>query len=189
MFTTSGVNAPLPVELLSFYGKQVNGNVLLNWETATEINNSHFDVEWSKDGIHFEKIGEVVGAGTTNEMQFYDFLDDPNLRGLRDLLGLNYYRLKQVDVDGKFEYSNTIQISIDPLINSAINIFPNSATDYFVIENVEVGKMVQIFNSNGLLMKEFEIEATSHYSSISDFPNGIYLIKVGNLAQKLIVQK
>ena len=70
----SGVS--LPVELLYFYGEKEGKNVRLDWQTATELNNSHFDVEWSTDGIVFEKIGEVAGAGTTNEVQFYDFLDN-----------------------------------------------------------------------------------------------------------------
>jgi hypothetical protein len=82
--------------LLYFYGKKAENGVLLSWETATEINNDYFDVEWSMDGISFEKIGQVQGAGTTAEIQLHEFLHK------KPVNGNNYYRLKQVDFDEKF---------------------------------------------------------------------------------------
>ena len=173
----------LPVELLYFYGEQQNENVLLEWQTATEINNSHFDVEWSTNGIDFAKIGEVQGNETTTDVQFYDFLHKS------PVTGENYYRLKQVDFDGKYEYTNILTIDFR-FSTFDIKIFPNPTTDYFNIEapNI-VGEIIQIFNIKGQVVKE-----TNHSSSITNIPvtdlaRGTYFVKIGKEVKKLIIVK
>ncbi len=173
----------LPVELLYFYGEQQNENVLLEWQTATEINNSHFNVEWSTNGVDFIKIGEVQGNETTTDVQFYDFLHKS------PVTGENYYRLKQVDFDGKYEYTNILTIDFR-FSTFDIKIFPNPTTDYFNIEapNI-VGEMIQIFNIKGQAVKE-----TNHSSSITNIPvtdlaRGTYFVKIGKEVKKLIIVK
>ncbi|ARS36602.1 hypothetical protein [Pontibacter actiniarum] len=96
---------PLPVELISFSGVASANGVALQWSTASEENNSHFEVERSADGKQFEQIGSVQGHGTSSVMQRYRHLDS------RPLPGQNYYRLKQVDYDGQFEYSKVIAVA------------------------------------------------------------------------------
>ena len=185
----------LPVELLYFYAKQVKDGVQLDWETATELNNSHFEVEWSKDGISFEKIGEVTGAGTTNEVQFYEFLHDRNLAGFQNLRGLNYYRLKQVDFDGKFEYSETVQITIIPKHretqsnHQAINIFPNPASNFITFENLGTIEAIHIFSIQGQLVKEIVNPVSSIQYPVSDLPSGTYFVKIEEQVQKIIIAK
>ena len=181
--------AALPVELLYFYGKKEGKNVRLDWQTATEINNSHFDVEWSMDGIDFEKIGEIAGAGTTTEVQFYDFLH------LSPILGQNYYRLKQVDLsagqagfDEKYEYTDILNIEYQ-MSNIEYRIFPNPATDYIVINGMIEGEMVQIFNINGQLIKEFQHQSSMNNLVITDLPSGTYFIMINNQIKKLIIEK
>ena len=178
----------LPVELLYFYAEKEGNNVRLDWETATEISNSHFDIEWSIDGINFEKIGEVAGAGTTNEIQSYDFLDDLNRVGFQNRHGLHYYRLKQVDLDGKFEYTNILSIEFESS-KVDIQVYPNPASNYIVIENMEIGEAVQIFSVNGQLVKSFQIENDNQQIAITDLASGIYFIKIGKVAKKLIISK
>lgn len=90
---------PLPVEMLYFNARLKDGDAILEWATASELNNDRFDVERSSDGIIFETIGEVQGNGTTDLQVVYNFVD------IAPRQGLNYYRLKQVDFDGAFEYS------------------------------------------------------------------------------------
>ncbi|MFT7031849.1 MAG: hypothetical protein ACJA2S_000345 [Cyclobacteriaceae bacterium] len=107
----------LPVKLLSFYGASNKGQVELSWSTATEINNDHFEIESSIDGIAFTIIGEVKGNGDSNEVLAYSFMDE-NPPGFE-----NYYRLKQVDYDGQFEYFNTIMVLNTR--SSAIKVYPN----------------------------------------------------------------
>ena len=173
----------LPVELLYFYAEQVEDGVQLDWETATELNNSHFDIEWSTNGIEFVKIGKVQGAGTTSDVQFYDFLHTSPAPGF------NYYRLKQVDFDGKYEYTEILTVEFQ---QSTVDyqVYPNPATHYLKIESEDlVGKMVQIFNVNGQLVKTFQHQSLITNLLITDLPSGTYFIKVGQAVKKLIVQK
>lgn len=96
---------PLPVELVSFTGAATADGITLKWSTASEDNNSHFEVERSTDGKAFEKISQVQGHGNSSVMLYYDHLDQ------RPKPGTNYYRLKQVDIDGQFEYSKIIAVN------------------------------------------------------------------------------
>jgi hypothetical protein len=96
----------IPVELVSFNAAVSGNEVLLNWSTATETNNSGFAVERSVDNITFSQIGFVPGFGTTTERQNYNYTD--NL--LRS--GTYYYRLRQIDFDGSSEYSNVVEVEV-----------------------------------------------------------------------------
>jgi len=114
----TGVQA-LPVELTSFSGKVVNGKINLNWNTATEVNNYGFEVERAKavsgsQNVQFAKVGFVEGNGNSNSPKSYSFTD-ANVTS-----GKYIYRLKQVDTDGQFEYSQEIEVSVDNLINGYV---------------------------------------------------------------------
>jgi agmatine/peptidylarginine deiminase len=115
---------PVPVELSSFSASTVGNDVELNWVTASEINNSGFEIERhterSRSMTSWEKIGFVSGKGTTTEQQFYSF-EDGNL-----LSGKYSYRLKQIDFDGSFEYSNIVEVEVGmPDEFSLLQNFPN----------------------------------------------------------------
>jgi hypothetical protein len=183
VFTLASNSAALPVELLYFYAEKQDENVRLDWQTANELNNAHFDVEWSTDGHSFEKIGQVEGAGTSNDINFYDFLH------ITPALGLNYYRLKQVDFDGKFEYTNIIQVNFEETNFASIKVYPNPATDYITIDGMQLGEVVQIFSVNGQLMKEINPTASSMQYIVSDLASGTYFVKVGEQVKKFIIQK
>ncbi|WP_276499796.1 hypothetical protein [Pontibacter litorisediminis] len=96
---------PLPVELSRFEGKATQSGISLDWETASEQNNSHFEVERSADGNTFELLGSVEGHGNSAVTLKYRFLDK------HPHPGLNYYRLKQVDFDGQYEYSKVVAVT------------------------------------------------------------------------------
>ncbi|OKL41205.1 hypothetical protein [Pontibacter flavimaris] len=96
---------PLPVELASFEGKVTQSGISLEWETASEQNNSHFEVERSADGKTFAALGSVPGNGNSSVSLAYSYLDKYPLEGM------NYYRLKQVDVDGRYEYSKVVAVT------------------------------------------------------------------------------
>ena len=109
---TSWSQAPLPVELTSFNAELIDNFVLLNWETATEVNNFGFDVERkyqvaSSEYQNWEKIGFVEGNGTTNSPREYSFIDD----NLPDVDNVSY-RLKQIDIDGTFSYSKVVEVNL-----------------------------------------------------------------------------
>jgi predicted GH43/DUF377 family glycosyl hydrolase len=95
---------PVPVELISFTSTSNGNEVILNWSTATEVNNYGFEVQRSTDYKDFFTVGFVKGNGTTTEQQNYTF----SHRNLSN--GTNYFRLKQVDYDGSFEYSDVIEV-------------------------------------------------------------------------------
>ena len=105
---------PLPVELISFTASLEGSNAILNWITASEINSDYFEIERSLDGINFESISMIDGAGNSNHQLSYSDIDY-NV----DLLGVSvfYYRLKQTDFDGSYSYSQIV-----PLVLSLIHI-------------------------------------------------------------------
>lgn len=116
---TGGESSALPVELTSFNGKVVNSKINLNWNTATEVNNYGFEVERAKavsgnQSVQFAKVGFVEGNGNSNSPKSYSFTD------INVTSGKYVYRLKQIDTDGQFEYSQEIEVSVDNLINGYV---------------------------------------------------------------------
>jgi len=112
--------AGIPVELTSFTAALKNGYVELTWETATELNNHIFEIERKSESSDYRLIGFVEGAGTTTEPQKYSYVDkyvDP---------GKHYYRLKQIDFDGSFQYSDEVEVfAIGDMNFSLIQNYPN----------------------------------------------------------------
>lgn len=119
----------LPVEMLYFTGTALGNSILLQWATATEINNSHFEIErQDAEGI-WQIIGIKDGSGFSNTLQSYQFLDP------QPLPGVNYYRLRQIDFDGAFEYSRVIALSSENRLGkSELKMYPNPALGLMVIE-------------------------------------------------------
>ena len=111
-------NIILPVELVSFSAESNQTGNLLRWATASEINNSHFEIERSQDGQSFTKIGTVAGQGHSNELMQYTYYD-------KSAFPASYYRLKQVDFNGQFEYSS-IRMAQGP---QSTSIYPNPVGD------------------------------------------------------------
>jgi hypothetical protein len=116
---TVTVQDPVPVELTLFTALQLDTKIRLVWATATETNNFGFEIERKETG-EFKKIGFVEGNGTTTETQDYSFTD----RNIID--GVYSYRLKQIDYDGTFEYSNVVQVDITtPVDYNLSQNYPN----------------------------------------------------------------
>ncbi|MEM9850339.1 MAG: T9SS type A sorting domain-containing protein, partial [Bacteroidota bacterium] len=114
----------LPVELLAFKGRALEKAVLLEWATATEINNKGFFVERSEDSKAWKSLGFVEGQGNSLEQHDYDFLDE------QPISGVPYYRLKQMDFDESFEYSKVIAIEFGDDKVTLSDPFPNPTNDY-----------------------------------------------------------
>ena len=114
------ITNPLPVELTSFTGKIIGKKILLNWQTATEINNYGFEVERSSGNMMWEKIGFVNGYGNSNSPKDYSFMDN-SPTGMGDIK----YRLKQVDNDGQFEYSDIITLNFSITTFELYQNYPN----------------------------------------------------------------
>lgn len=120
LLVVQGFNAPVPVELSSFTGRILANKVILNWTTQTENNNLGFEIERSENEIDFQKIGFVEGKVTTTWPEQYIF-EDQNLEP-----GSYIYRLKQIDLDGAFEYSDLLYITVSPpRAFSVLQNYPN----------------------------------------------------------------
>ncbi|MGI4743291.1 MAG: right-handed parallel beta-helix repeat-containing protein [Janthinobacterium lividum] len=124
---TLRLTVPLPVVLTTFTAQAVaNRDALLNWGTASEAHNDHFEVERSFDGNAFSQIGRLAGHGTTSAASAYTFTD----AGIgRQVTKPVYYRLRQVDVDGKTTYSPVRSVSFAPAALVSLSLYPNPTAD------------------------------------------------------------
>ena len=169
--------APMPVVLLSFNVsgfKSFNGNTntLVSWETATEINVSHFNVQRSTDGVTFYTIGKVKAKGASK----YSFIAPPPPEG-----GIVYFRLEVVDKNGSKTYSEVKEWTID---NGRLTISPNPAKDYFTISG---GNIREVFVSD--LSGRILLKSTEKKIDISGLLNGVYLVRIETLDGKNVVEK
>ncbi len=175
-------NSPLPVKLVSFTGTVIENQVIVLWTTATEINNNFFQLERSPDGKNFEVIGIVDGNGTTNEQVDYEFKDaDP-------YFGLAYYRLKQVDYDGQFEYFDYILINNESLRKGiSATVCPNPTTPDNLNFHFETGDQnskisTTLYDLSGKIFyqKQFNFQSYEERIKIEPgrIPAGFYLLEV-----------
>lgn len=164
----------LPVELMSFTGKLDGENTFLKWETASEWNNDRFEIEKSKNVEDFEKIGTVKGHGNSNIPVMYQFVDTLTSSGTY------YYRLKQVDFDGKFTYSNIISVYFEQ--ETQIVVYPNPAQDWIVIQtkDVQSSHKIQIYSTTGYLVLEQELSNINGQQDVDvrNLPKGVYFVSV-----------
>lgn len=163
----------LPVELL-YFTAVVNHNIVeLNWQTGSKKNNSGFEIQRSSDGIHWKSIDFVPGNGTTQNVQNYTFIDE------QPLLGLNYYRLKQIDFDWIFEYSSIVSVEMNTSIYTA-QIFPNPTYDdlTIVLNSNQNTPKLYIINVLGETLQSYPIHNNKEQISLSSFPDGAYIIQL-----------
>jgi Secretion system C-terminal sorting domain len=169
----SSSGGPLPVELLFFHALATEQSISLKWATATERDADYFAIEKSVNGKDFTEIGREKAAGNSIFRKDYSFAD--NL----PLLGRSYYRLKQVDFNGNFEYFNIT--FVDVAGKKAISVHPNPIQDNTLQLHLNFTTEDQIFskiyNSTGALVKSFSFSGTS-FKSESNLKPGTYLLKV-----------
>jgi hypothetical protein len=125
--TTNKTTTPLPIELIDFAAVMANGKVFIKWATASEINNDHFTIERSKDGINFSSLLTVKGAVNKQTRTDYEETD------FEPLSGTSYYRLKQTDVDGSASYSEIVTVNLIKQ-EQTLTIFPNPASQELNID-------------------------------------------------------
>lgn len=182
-FKQFNLNQPitLPVKLIDFTANYTKPNVLLQWSTAQEHNFSHFILERSSDGGNFSQVALVFGSGESDQKLTYSYTDkDMAGRG-----GIIYYRLKEVDVDGKFSYSSVRIIRLgDENTSITLTTFPNPVTNdlRITLPSSWQNKHLQIdlYNGGGQLVHSSNITSSSQTESVSvvSFEKGVYFIKV-----------
>jgi predicted amidohydrolase YtcJ len=176
------IDALLPVNLLSFKAHYEDNKVPLTWATVSEQNNSHFDIERSLDGHKFETIGTVKSAANGSTQVNYSFIDN-NLPSQN----IFYYRLKQVDFDGKFTYSGVVSIAKKNILPS-VKVFPNPADSEITFSGLLENAQIEVYNEIGQLVKTVQSLNSGSKISISDLPKGIYLAKYTNKEYSDIIQ-
>jgi len=180
---------PLPVTWLHFRGKTVAKNNLLDWATANEQNTKHYEMERSLNGTSYNRIGIVNAAGNSNQTNTYQYTDF----GI-DRLNSEYmfYRLKQIDIDGKFQYSNVVRLRYNDKHTANTIVYPNPTPGRVTIlvgDNALVGTMAVLYDINGRLLENIKITASSQPVDLGKYINGVYFIKlVNNEVLKIIRQ-
>jgi hypothetical protein len=169
--SSSNVN-PLPVHLLNFTAVPVASNVNVKWTTTSEINNDYFNVEKSLDGKNWSVIGQVKGAGNTEALTNYNFVD------ANPVMGMQYYRLQQTDINGMYTYSAVAPVNFSATLTSTLNIFPMPANNFLNVELPGASEMnVTIYNANG--QKVFEATSGSLLNiDIQNLNAGLYIVEV-----------
>jgi hypothetical protein len=185
---------PLPVNFLYFNVRKQGKSIgLLSWKTAREANTSHYDVERSTDAVNFSFIGKVMATGNTTNESMYSFTDNAPAKGF------NYYRLKQVDRDGRFIYTAARVLNFDDLDAGFVKYYPNPTNGVLNIELTSEmqrqDKWLTISTSGGIVVEQVKIQANSSLIipvNLSRYAKGIYFIQVKtsccNSTQRIVLQ-
>lgn len=184
----------LPIELNNFEGNYLGDNIMLSWQTVSEINNEKFEIEESQDGILFRKYDDINGMGTSSALSKYSFIvKNPRSE-------LLYYRLKQIDYDGKHQYSKIISVNSKMKSKTIGEFFPNPSESGVVDINYFSNNVSNVFISvfdirNKLVYSQIKhvLDGTNRLSfNFSNLNSGIYIVKIGNekisSCRKLIIE-
>lgn len=172
---------PLPVELVNFEAVvNEQNNVLLRWATASEINNSHFEIERSLDGARFDYIDFVGGQGNSTTLNNYQLTDNNAVKGE------TYYRLKQIDYDGSYEFSDIVSVKIDSdqIITAMI---PNPVSEKTIVRfnpNISIKSKLEVRTASGQLVKTYQVQGSAQEINLSELERGIYFLNIKNAAKK-----
>ena len=161
----------LSVEFNSFQARKYSNGTMLEWETVAETNNSHFEIERSSDSRTWEEIGKVDGNGDSFEKLVYTFTDkEPHG-------GLNYYRLKQVDFDGSYTFSEIISIEFRK--HSSVSIYPNPVKDVLTVSGADkLNYNAEIYDLNGRIIKNGILNSENTSLDMTGILQGVYLLRI-----------
>ncbi|MCU0364733.1 MAG: T9SS type A sorting domain-containing protein, partial [Ignavibacteriaceae bacterium] len=175
------IDFTIPVELSSFTAETGDNTVVLNWSTATETNNNGFEIERKLKNQEWVTIGFVQGKGTTTELQNYNYIDDYSLLPYE---GTVLYRLKQIDYNGSFEYSEQLAVNLTfvPAAYYISQNYPNPFNPATTIKySLPVESMVKIniYNALGEIIEELvsKVQSSGNFEvtwNAQDYSSGIY---------------
>ncbi|MGK2863145.1 MAG: LamG-like jellyroll fold domain-containing protein [Chitinophagaceae bacterium] len=170
----------LPVSWLSFTGNKQDKSVQLNWSTSVEQNSHEFNIEHSVDGSAWKNIGTVGAAGNSLTIQTYSYTHtDP-------AHGLNFYRLHQLDIDGRSSYSKTIKVIFTNQQNKAI-VYPNPVTDGTLNILLPQATKIFLYNSIGKLVIVQQAKAGNNQLNTGHLPKGVYQLKAGEETIQILI--
>lgn len=170
----------LPIKFLDFsatyhkLARQVN----LTWLTTSEVNNDYFTIDRSKDGKAWEELAQIKSTGgSSNTDNHYAYADQNPYKGK------SYYRLKQTDLNGSYEYAPVRTVFIEDLLLQSI--YPNPAYNLLHI-NAEKGALVEIYSTTGQLMDRFTAKTHYYAVDVSRYPSGVYFVSAQNVTMKFV---
>jgi hypothetical protein len=168
------LSGPLPIKLTSFTGRNTEKGNEISWETESEVNNAFFEIERSDDCLSFEKIGLIKGENRPSNYSFLDKNPEEN----------NYYRLKQNDFDGKFEFSKTIFLKNKDF--SETKVYPNPFVEELNIETNEID--IAVYDNNGNLVSGLtNLNENSILNlNLSHLKKGTYTLKIGKNTKRIV---
>lgn len=180
-------NVPLPVNIMDIHAARNENTSIITWSTASEINNAGFDIERSNDGKTFTGIGSqrsLAVNGNSDAVLKYQFTD------MTPAPGINHYRLKQTDKDGKIQYSKVVSLTFGTA--RQVKVYPNPATDQVTIEATAV-QSISLFNVLGQFVQvPVHYGAGSHTIATSGLAKGSYTLRIvtenGTTQQKIVLQ-
>lgn len=183
-------SAPLPATLLQFLGKlNASNTVDLDWDISSEKNVAYYEIEKSKAGAHFSSLAKVYSKGNSEEARHYSFIDGNPYNGI------NYYRLKMVDADEQFTYSNIINVIVNASKSKVVSLYPNPAKGILNIDFSMMNKentTIEVVDLIGKVCLTIPISLQKGYQSIvintSSLAVGSYFLKV-KLGQDVEVHK
>ncbi|MEP6749385.1 MAG: T9SS type A sorting domain-containing protein [Bacteroidota bacterium] len=169
----------LPVTLMSFGAAAAGNQVKVQWQTATELNSSFFTVEKSLDGNSWQSIGKVNAAGHSDVPLSYQLLDTHPVEGI------NYYRLRSEDIDGKFSYSGVVTVHYSTGNNTKIIVYPNPVTYQFTVAVQGLQTMarlhISLVNAQGkTIFNSQNLSGNTQTFNISNLAAGIYYLVINN---------
>ncbi|PSL30380.1 T9SS type A sorting domain-containing protein [Dyadobacter jiangsuensis] len=170
---------PLPVTWQSFSAHMgITGRVTLDWATASEVNASHFEVQRSSDSRTFVTVKTVNAMGNTRNSSFYQYEDEFLPKGIY------YYRLKQVDADGRTDLTRIVSVRVNG--NETVRVFPNPASDLITVESGQALNRIDIFNSAGKLVQSAKTGEKAVHLNIAHLPKGLYVVSVDGRELKIV---
>jgi hypothetical protein len=193
LFSTT-ISSPTPLTWLSFEGKKTGAYAVLHWSTAQEYNNAGFEVERSEDGMNFNKIGYIFAQGSVSSINQYTYTDYTSKQG-----GKYYYRIKQVDNDGHFDYSNAVLVVMnDQMAFDFDEVYPNPFSNQLKLSftsNDSAPIQVQLRNIESEIVYETTLKNGSETLTINfgrtPLPAGTYFIlanKQGEVVSRKVIK-
>jgi hypothetical protein len=172
----------LPVEFVSVSAESKGDYVEVAWVTAMELNNDFFTIERSVDGSAWEAIGYVTGVGNSNELITYSFIDNNPLNGAA------YYRIKQTDFDGSFDYSTVAMVR---RTGEKLVAYPVPSQDWVTIRsnNVKSSDAIRVINIQGQDVTIHCSPVTMHGQlnlNLAELPNGVYMLHINGNVVRLV---
>lgn len=166
-YTVLNDNTTFPVELVNFFTINNSNSITLKWNTDSEVNNDYFEIQRSSDALKFNSLGKVEGIGTTQETSSYEFTDKNPFKGN------NYYRLKQVDLGGKYKFSKIIS-AYSETGSSPYMMYPNPVNEVMRISDFEKIEKIEIINNTGKV-NLIEIKPEINTEKLA---SGVYILKI-----------